>query len=198
MVFVNVPSCFFLFIFLDKILKCPYCHQVLEQPLSKALEEALAKVVASDDDAEQQATDDVANSDSPTPNQDESHTSSMQLLIRPRYSKNRLSASNRERYLFCRMHKKEQIMIPQGIQKGYYISINFEELEERILLFIDEIEDIINGKIASVFHQNVVTAYEEFGKNKARSTLKVLDRFESTLVLSCFLYFTSLGIFGTD
>lgn len=96
------------------------------------------------------------------------------------------------------MHKKEQIMIPQGIKKGYYININFEELEERILLFIDEIEDIINGKIASLFHQNVVAAYEEFGKNKARSTLKVLDRFESTLVLFCFLYFTSFRIFGTD
>ncbi|KAG2179366.1 hypothetical protein INT44_006212 [Umbelopsis vinacea] len=163
------------------VLKCPYCHQVLEQPLSKSLEDALAKVRASDDDAEQQATDELANSDSSAPNLDESQTSSMQLLIRPRYSKNRLSASNRERYLFCRMHKKEQIMIPQGIRKGYYIDINFDELEERILSFIDEIEDIINGKISSVFHRNVMAAYEEFGKNKARSTLKVLERFESTL-----------------
>ncbi|KAI8578861.1 hypothetical protein K450DRAFT_272512 [Umbelopsis ramanniana AG] len=162
-------------------LKCPYCHQVLEKPLSKSLEDALAKVLATDDDAEQQAVDELANNDSSAPNVDESQTSSMQLLIRPRYSKNRVSASNRERYLFCRMHKKEQIMIPQGIQKGYYMNINFDELEERIFLFMDEMEDIINGKISSVFHQNVMAAYEEFGKNKARSTLKVLERFESTL-----------------
>jgi hypothetical protein len=146
------------------------------------LEGALAKVLASDDDAEQQATDEMANSESSITYLDESQASSMQLLIRPRYSKNRLSASNRERYLFCRMHKKEQIMIPQGLQKGYYININFDELEDRILSFIDEIEDIINGKKTSVFHRNVMAAYEEFGKNKARSTLKVLERFESTLV----------------
>jgi hypothetical protein len=137
-------------------------------------------------DVEQQSADELANSDSSTPNQDESQTSSMQLLIRPRYSKNRLSASNRERYLFCRMHKKEQIMIPQGIRKGYYMDIDFDQLEERILLFIDELEDIIEGKTASSFHEVVMAAYKEFGKNKARSTLKVLDRFESTLVKKSF------------
>jgi deoxyadenosine/deoxycytidine kinase len=82
------------------------------------------------------------------------------------------------------MHKTEQVLIPEGIRKGYYIDIDFGQLKERISSFVRELEDIINGGVESVYRKNALAAYDQFGKNKARSTLKILDRFESTLVRS--------------
>lgn len=171
--------------FADSVIKCPYCHQMLEQPLSKPLEVALAKALASlqsdHDIAEDKTSNDVVSKpDDPQSAQ----PSSMHLLIRPRASKIRSQASNRERFLFCRMHKTEQVLIPEGIRKGYYIDIDFGQLKERISSFVRELEDIINGGVESVYRKNALAAYDQFGKNKARSTLKILDRFESTLVRS--------------
>ena len=39
-----------------------------------------------------------------------------------------------DQFEFCRFHKAEQIVIPEGIKKGYPTSIDFTKLPERIHL----------------------------------------------------------------
>ncbi|KAG2179939.1 hypothetical protein INT43_003726 [Umbelopsis isabellina] len=161
-------------------LKCPYCHQNLEQPLSESLQAKLTSILASlaPDEKEDVNTGNFLSADNDL---QISGTTSVQSLIRPRHMKTLNQASNNDRYLFCLEHRKEQVILPEGKRKGYYIDINFDDIESRVEEFVQDLEDIINKKTPSIYRDRALAAYEELGKNKARSTLKILERFESHL-----------------
>jgi hypothetical protein len=167
--------------YLDSTFKCPYCHQNLEQPLSESLQARLSNILAS---LASEEKDDAFEGKIPAIDKDHqsSGTTSVQSLIRPRYMRIQNQASNNDRYLFCLEHRKEQVILPEGKRKGYYIDINFDDLELRVKEFLQDLEDIINKKTPSIYRDRSLATYEELGKNKARSTLKILDRFESHLV----------------
>lgn len=164
-------------------LKCPYCHQNLVQPLSESLQAKLSSILASLAPDEKEGVN--AGESLPTETDLKiSDTTSVQSLIRPRYMKTLNQASNNERYLFCLEHRKEQVILPEGKRKGYYIEINFDDIEPRVEKFVQDLQDIINKKTSSIYRDRALAAYEELGKNKARSTLKILERFESHLVIT--------------
>ncbi|KAJ2963128.1 hypothetical protein NQZ79_g1835 [Umbelopsis isabellina] len=161
-------------------LKCPYCHQNLEKPLSESLQAKLSSILASlaPDEKEEMNSRKSSSTDNDL---QISGTTSVQSLIRPRYMKTQNQASNNDRYLFCLEHRKEQVILPEGKRKGYYIDIKFDDIESRMEEFLQALEDIINKKTPSIYRDRSLAAYEELGKNKARSTLKILERFESHL-----------------
>jgi hypothetical protein len=53
--------------------------------------------------------------------------------------------------LFCEAHYAEKTIIPDGIQKGYPMEINFELLESRIIQMKNELLNVINKKVNSYY-----------------------------------------------
>jgi hypothetical protein len=51
------------------------------------------------------------------------------LLIKKMFIFTLGKPTEEDRYLFCEIHHAETTIIPEGIQKGYSMEINFETLE---------------------------------------------------------------------
>ena len=98
-------------------------------------------------------------------------------------------ASNMEQYLFCRLHRVELNVKPEGAQQGYPMNIEFDKLKGRIVKLKKDLEAVISGKVASQFRDMALKSYEEDGVNKARSTMAVMSRFDKTLVKSKGFFF---------
>ncbi|KAI7866373.1 hypothetical protein BDF14DRAFT_1694354, partial [Spinellus fusiger] len=89
--------------------------------------------------------------------------------------------SIKDQYAFCRLHDIELVVKPKGLQEGYPTDIDFDAIEKRVVGFQQEIEDVIHGRIKSSYRDTALKAYEMLGKNKARSSMGVMARFETTL-----------------
>ncbi|KAI8381202.1 RTC4-like domain-containing protein [Radiomyces spectabilis] len=87
----------------------------------------------------------------------------------------------KEQESFCHLHKIEITVKPEGRQKGYPSFIDFDQLKGRIHRMRNELEAVILGQEHSPYRNIALKAYETLGKNKARSTMGVMQRFDATL-----------------
>ncbi|KAI7898068.1 RTC4-like domain-containing protein [Cokeromyces recurvatus] len=139
--------------------QCPYCSEFLF-PMTDAIEHAL-KVIKTKDKA-----------------YEERHhvTTSFKghaTTLRP--------VSSMEKDAFCRLHKLELVIKPQGAKEQYPCTIRFHELPERIVKYDKELRQIIKNKIPSHYRQIAEGAYLKLGENKARGTMGMMHHFEASL-----------------
>ena len=71
-----------------------------------------------------------------------------------------------EQFEFCRSHKAEQIVIPEGTRKGYPPNIDFTKLPERIHKFKEELHDICKKKSRSYYRDAVMRVCHDKGRMK--------------------------------
>jgi hypothetical protein len=90
---------------------------------------------------------------------------------------------------FCRIHYGELKIIPYGIQQGYPLQINFDNLPQRITNLRMQLMQIINGKINSQYLEMVINRVKEIGRAKASVTL--MNYFELIQVSKVFYKFYS-------
>lgn len=149
---------------------CPFCGEELGKNIPESVRKALGEIQAKDKKFEEEQDAEHALRDSSSLNQLRPHM----LLKR--------DVSNLEQFTFCRLHQLELVIKPEGIRKGYPVEIDFDGLAKRVEKLRDELEDVISGKLHSVFRDIGLQAYKDLGRNRARSSMGVMLRFERTLV----------------
>lgn len=147
-----------------KVIKCPYCHDILNSDssvlLPKVLQEALDKIKNADQQYDDYRKQENYHNDLPK----------------------RRRVTNMDQFTFCQLHQLELKIKPEGIKKGYPIDIDFIQLETRVKNLHSEILKLINQETSCHFRTLAIKAYNKFGKHKARNTISVMNRFEDTLV----------------
>jgi hypothetical protein len=88
-----------------------------------------------------------------------------------------------EQFEFCRIHIAETKIIPDGVEKGYLMEIDFDAIPKRVENFKSDLLDICKKKVKSIYRENVMKAYREIGKNKANMPMGIMSRFESFQVI---------------
>ena len=76
----------------------------------------------------------------------------------------------------------EQVVIPEGIKKGYPPNINFTILPKRIHKFKEELHDIFKKKSRSYYRDAIMQIYRDKGRMKAKSSMSVMSRCETVQV----------------
>ena len=79
---------------------------------------------------------------------------------------------------FCRIHYGELNIIPRGIQQGYLLKINFDNLPQRIANLRIELMQIINRKSSSQYLELEINRIKEVGRAKASTPLIQMNYFE--------------------
>jgi hypothetical protein len=148
----------------DKV-QCPFCAEYLI-PMTRSIEQALNEIHEKDKKYEK--------------NQREKEDPSSSFS-RPMNVVNKRPVLNSEKDSFCKLHKLELVIKPDGVKKGYPTKIAFEDLGRRIEKLDQELKDVIRNKLASDYRRIAEEAYKELGQNKARSTTSVMNRFEKSL-----------------
>eukprot|EP00833_Pecoramyces_ruminatium_P012994 jgi/Orpsp1_1/1187026/evm.model.d7180000054964.1 len=87
-----------------------------------------------------------------------------------------------KQYEFCRLHQAKLVIIPEGLQKGYPLHIDFSLLQERIERFKEDLFHIIYGRKRSYFRELAMNEYKRYGINKARNYTTLISRFDKILV----------------
>lgn len=147
---------------------CPYCSELLF-PLTENLEKALLDIEEKDRRHERRQLADFAKLEN-TPS-----------LSKPLNMVDKRVVSIEEKDAFCKLHKLELVWKPQAAKRGYPTKIDFDGLEKRVRNFDTELKLIIQNKCKSDFRKVAEDAYKNLGKNKARSTISLMDRFERSL-----------------
>ncbi|KAI8384597.1 uncharacterized protein BYT42DRAFT_492567 [Radiomyces spectabilis] len=147
---------------------CPFCHEELGLPLPYKVDRALNLIKAKDREFANQSA--IAAGESVN-----------NASFRARHIQYKRPVDDREEERFCRLHRIELKIKPQGRRKGYPLHIAFEDLEERIQGFRQELMDVIAGRVHSSYRETALKAYKDLGTNKARSVMGVMARFETTL-----------------
>lgn len=161
-------------------IECPFCQTLLPAILPLPLKKALKVVKARDRQYRDEQIEKVKQ---------RSNGKSVEFLTKHMDFKR--PVSNMEQYYFCRLHKIELEIKKYGKERGYPEYIDFAIIRERIERLRRELEQVIHGKVESVFRKNALQAYEDLGKNRARNTMSVMLRFDETLV-SLLLEFLSI------
>ncbi|CDH48516.1 hypothetical protein RO3G_09472 [Lichtheimia corymbifera JMRC:FSU:9682] len=86
-----------------------------------------------------------------------------------------------EQHFFCRLHRAELVVRKEGRAKNYPEEIRFNDIQSRLERLRGELEKIIRQEKKSQFRDIALKAYEEMGKNKARSTLGVMARVDNIM-----------------
>ncbi|CAG8856809.1 17974_t:CDS:1, partial [Gigaspora margarita] len=86
--------------------------------------------------------------------------------------------TSEDRLTFCEIHQAETTIVPNGIQKGYPMQIDFDLLETRIFQMKDKLFDIINRKINSYYHDFALKICNEMGSRKASTPMALMAYFE--------------------
>ncbi|PKK55808.1 hypothetical protein RhiirC2_485160, partial [Rhizophagus irregularis] len=84
-----------------------------------------------------------------------------------------------EQFEFCHIHIAETKIIPDGIEKGYLMEVDFSAIPKRVENFQFDLLDICKKKVKSVYRENVMRAYREIGKNKANTPMGIMNRIEN-------------------
>lgn len=145
---------------------CPFCSEILF-PMRTAIAEALKALELKDKLHEQRQLKEMEK---------ENSTSSFSFRM---IAKRTITITEKDQ--FCSLHHRELVTIPDGYDKGFPSKINFEEIPKRIQRFDKELRDIISNRIKSDYRKIAEDAYKEQGVTKARSTMSVMLRFESSL-----------------
>lgn len=158
-----------------KRLECPYCNVRFERKPTKLLRAALKSMEEKDRAFEEQQTAHWHRTLG-------KNLSGKKIVVRR-------PVSSMEQFYFCRLHKIECELKPLGRERKYPSSMHFELLANRIHRLRGELMDVIRRKIDSPFRQKAQDAYQELGKNRARSSMGMMARFDETLVYtrSCFI-----------
>ncbi|KAF7721809.1 hypothetical protein EC973_004102 [Apophysomyces ossiformis] len=146
--------------------QCPFCNERFKKPLPEVVQKAL---------------DDIREKDKIFEKERERHLSANHSSIMARITRQKRNASNMEQYSFCRLHRIELLVKPAGREKNYPEQIDFEKIGSRIEKFKGQLLDVISGKTPSIYRDVALKAYEDLGRNRARSTMGVMARFETTL-----------------
>ncbi|CAG8760984.1 35191_t:CDS:2, partial [Gigaspora margarita] len=91
--------------------------------------------------------------------------------------------TSEDKLTFCEIHQAETTIVPDGIQKGYPMQIDFGSLETRIFQMKMELLDIINGKANSYYRDFALKICNEIGSRKASTPMALMARFEVLRVL---------------
>ncbi|CEP18959.1 hypothetical protein [Parasitella parasitica] len=151
----------------DKII-CPFCSESIF-PITKPISRALKALEKRDDEfarKQKQRFEDMNGSSS---------------FSRPVGFESKRIVPSEEKDKFCKLHRLELVIKPQGIKEGYPKEIDFEKLEPTIRTFDKELKDVIRRRVHSDYRKLAEEAYEEQGQAKARSTMSLLSRFTATL-----------------
>ncbi|KAI9494434.1 hypothetical protein BDB00DRAFT_819148 [Zychaea mexicana] len=153
-------------------VECPFCHTKLctRKKLPESIRLALKIVKRKDKKYVKEETERIKQRAS----------AKHQQFLEKRLHVQR-KASNMEQYSFCRLHRVELVIKPDGARKEYPLDIDFDSLEGRIHEMKKELALVVNGKVESQFRELALKSYEEDGVNKARSTMAVMSRFDKTL-----------------
>lgn len=149
-------------------IRCPYCDEVLF-PITEPIRKAL---IVQEKENQAFAKSQKENSDAV----DESNSFSRPagfVLLRP--------VSYQEKEEFCKLHRLELVIKPEGIKKDYPREIDFSQIETRVKKLDGELKDVICKRIKSDYRDLAEDAYKEQGQVKARSVTSVLHRFTVTL-----------------
>ena len=92
-----------------------------------------------------------------------------------------------DQYEFCRLHEAELKIVPEGLKKNYPISIDFDDLPNRVEGLVPELMLIIEGK-ESYFRKEALEAYELLGKARARKPTNLIGRSESFQVFNYYIF----------
>ncbi|CAO3611676.1 unnamed protein product [Cunninghamella blakesleeana] len=157
----------------EKSVECPYCHTFINIEDSNIVSEAYKKIK----NIKLDLTSINHKSNNNTDDDGDQYNSKNSLSIKPA----KPFTSNMELYDFCRLHTSELNIKPYCIKKGWPVTILFDDLEERIHVFKDDLDKIIHQKMDSYYRTIALEAYQEMGKHKARSTMGMLVRFEKTM-----------------
>ncbi|SAL96541.1 hypothetical protein [Absidia glauca] len=139
---------------------CPYCHTDLDLKKSRILTKAL------DDIQRQEKT----YLEKQSRKRKDKPASKKATRRRPNSTKTRLS--------FCHLHRLELEIKPIGEKEGWPTTIDFDRLKQRIPHFKPDLDSIIANELESSYRLKALAAYKEMGKNKARSTMGVMSRFD--------------------
>ncbi|KAI8330492.1 RTC4-like domain-containing protein [Chlamydoabsidia padenii] len=93
----------------------------------------------------------------------------------------RRPVSNIDQFAFCQLHTLELVVKPNGSENGWPTHIDFDKLKKRIYRLRKELDMVISKHLHSTYRDMALKAYEELGKNKARSTMGMMSRFETVL-----------------
>lgn len=87
-----------------------------------------------------------------------------------------------DQFEFCRLHMAEQVIVPEGIRKGYPSKIDFTILPERIRKFKEELHNICKKKSKSYYRDAIMQIYRNKGRMKAKSSMSIMARCETVQV----------------
>jgi hypothetical protein len=146
------------------VVLCPYCHTDLDLKKSRILTKAF------DDIQRQEKT----YLEKQSRKRKDKPTSKKTTRRRPNSTKSRLS--------FCHLHRLELEIKPIGEKEGWPTTIDFDILKHRIPRFKPDLDSIIANELESSYRLEALAAYKELGKNKARSTMGVMSRFDLVMV----------------
>ena len=91
-----------------------------------------------------------------------------------------------DQHEFCCMHNEESIIF-EGLKKNYPISINFNELSDRVLKLVPKLNQIIEGKNQSYYKNEALSTYKKIGSSaQARQPTFLINRFENFQVILSF------------
>ncbi|CAI2180756.1 4049_t:CDS:2 [Funneliformis geosporum] len=135
--------------------RCPYCNEDIPLPLPERIRAYLVKINPS-------ARDKLSNQ---TQN------------ISPSFFLQR-SLNVIDQFEFCRLHNAESHIVPEGLEKNYPIKIDFERLPKRVKNLVPELMLIIKGKRKSLYRDVALSAYQEFGRARARKPTILMGRFQ--------------------
>ena len=93
--------------------------------------------------------------------------------------RNQKSITEADRQSFCIMHNAILQVLPNGISKGYPVSINFQQIPSRINGFKEELVSIINNVTTSYYRDLANTIYEDIGYHKAKTPMILMNRCEN-------------------
>ncbi|KAI8332992.1 RTC4-like domain-containing protein, partial [Blakeslea trispora] len=148
--------------------KCPYCGEIFKS-MTGPLRKAIDNIKEKDREYEKSQNDKLEK---------ESATSIYNLPTNLTLKRRVLPA---EKDAFCKLHRIELVIKPEGIKKNYPQKIEFDRIERRIKQMQPELDKIIRNELSSEFRNIAEDAYRNMGVNKARSTMGVMTRFEATL-----------------
>ncbi|KAI7878920.1 hypothetical protein K492DRAFT_208630 [Lichtheimia hyalospora FSU 10163] len=150
---------------------CPYCNEVFpSEEMTDRLKRALKMIKQKDEAYAEQEIE----------NRMKRVTGKHKELLKKQMKVKR-PVDGLEQHFFCRLHRAELIVRKEGRAKNYPEDIRFNDIHSRLERLRGELEKIIRQEKKSQFRDIALKAYEEMGKNKARSTLGVMARVDNIM-----------------
>ena len=133
----------------DKVI-CPFCREMLH-PMNDTIKIALQQIKERDQIYKEQQIEQLEKE-----NAHSSFTNRFQMV-------QKRPASSKEKDAFCGLHKIELVIKPEGEERGYPATIDFNRLEHRMRKFDQELQHVICKKSRVI----IVKSQRQLIENKA-------------------------------